>query len=86
MNGRKGKDAKRQHMQSPPPAVANALAQQGADADSDADVQRHNTERHPLGAIVARERDKNLVPPEVGERVDNDSQNMYSKKDRAEQR
>ena len=86
MNGREGKDAQRQHMQPSPPAVANVLAQQSADADSDTKVQADNTERHPLRAIMAGERNKYLVQPKVRERIDNDSQDMHSEEDRAEQR
>ena len=86
MNSREGKDAQRQHMQPSPPAVANMLAQQSADADSDTEVQADNTERHPLRAIMTGERNKYLVQSEVGERIGNDSQDMHSEKDRAEQR
>src|SRR5260370_31614525 len=52
MKSREGKDAEGQHMQPSPPAVANALAQQGTDADSDAHVQSDDAKRHPLRAIV----------------------------------
>ena len=86
VNRRERKDAQRQHMQTPPPSIANALAQEGTDADSDTEVQADNTERHPLRSIMAGERDEDLIPPEVGERIDNSSQDMHSEKDRAEQR
>src|SRR6266566_1936947 len=86
VNRREGKNAQSQHVQPPPPLVTDALAQQGADADSNAEVQRDNTERHPYGAIMAGEWNKYLVPPEVGEGIDPDGQDMHSEKDRAEQR
>ena len=85
VNRRERKNAQRQHVQPPPPLVANALAQQGTDANSDPKVQADNTERHPLGAIMTGERNKYLVQPEVGEWIGNDSQDMHSEKDRAEQ-
>ena len=86
MKSREGKDAERQHMQPSPPTVANALAQQGADADSDPQVQPDNTERHPLRAIVTGKRDEDFLPPEVGEWIYPDGQDMHSEKDRTEQR
>ena len=38
MSGGEGIDAQRQDMEAPPPGVANARAQPGADADGDAQV------------------------------------------------
>src|SRR6266568_5511395 len=42
MSGGEGINAQRQHMEAPPPSVANARAQPGTDADGDAQVQCHN--------------------------------------------
>src|SRR5947209_19648657 len=53
---RQRKDAQRQHMQSPPPAVADVWAQPGADTDGDPTAKGDAAERHPLRAIMARER------------------------------
>src|SRR6266487_3051485 len=86
VNCRKRKNAQGQHVQPAPPLVTDALAQQGADADGNAEVQRDHTERHPYGAIMTGERNKYLVPPKVGEGIDPDGQDMHSEKDRAEQR
>src|SRR5260370_22516176 len=85
VNRRERKDAQRQHVQPPPPLVANALAQQGTDANSNPKVQADNTERHPLAAIMTGERNKYLLQPEVGEWIANASQDMHSEKNRAEQ-
>ncbi len=86
VNGRERKDAQRQHMQPPPPLVADVWAQPGADADGRPEVQRDDAERHPLWTIMARERNEDLVPPEVGERIYPHGQDMHDQKDRAEQR
>jgi len=85
VNRRERKDTQRQHMQPPPPFVADVWAQPGADADGDAEVQPDDPERHPLRAIVARERNEDLVPAEVGEGINPRGQDMHHEKNRAEQ-
>ena len=85
MNSCQSEDAQRQHMQPPPPFVANVLAQQGADADGDAEVQADDAERHPLRAIVARKRDEYFVQAEVSEGIDKNGQHMHAQENCAEQ-
>src|SRR2546425_8684280 len=86
MNGRERKDAQRQYMQPPPPGIANARAQPGADADGDAQVQRYNPESHPYWPVGTGERDEDFAPSKVGEGIYPDRQDMHNDKDRAEQR
>jgi len=86
MEGRERKDAKCQHMYPPPPGVANARAQPGADADSDPEVQSYYAECHPFRTIMTCKWNEDFVPSEVGERIYPHRQDMYDEKDCAQQR
>src|SRR5438477_4297016 len=74
---RERKDAQRQHMQPPPPLVADVWAQPAADADGDAEIQPDDSEGHPLWTIMARERNEDLVPAEVGVWINPRGQDMH---------
>src|SRR5579875_626783 len=85
VDGGEGEDEQREHVQFPPQLVADARTQPGADADSDAEVESDDTERHPEGTICAQERDEDFLPAETGERVNPDGQDMHDNEDGAEQ-
>ena len=84
VNSRERKDAQCQHMQTPPQLVADVRAQQGTDANGDAQIQSNDAERHPCWTISAREWNEDLVQTKVGEWIYQDGQDMHYKKDRAE--
>ena len=86
MNGDEDIDAQRQNMQTPPPGVANAGAQPGADADGNAKVQCDDAKSHPFGTIMACKGNEYLVPTETSEWVYPHRQHMHNHEDRAEQR
>ena len=83
VNSRERKDAQCQHMQTPPQLVANVWAQQGTDANGDAQIQSNDAERHPYWTISAREWNEDLVQTKVGEWIYPDGQDMHHEKDRA---
>src|SRR5213082_2091450 len=61
---RQREDAQGQHVELSPQLVADVWAQPGADTDGDPKVKGDDAERHPLRAIMARERNEYLVPAE----------------------
>ena len=86
MYSRQREDAQGQHVELSPQLVADVWAQPGADTDGDPKVKGDDAERHPLRAIMARERNEYLVPAEAGEGINPHGQHMHHQKDGAKQR
>lgn len=86
MNSCQGIDEQGEDVESAPPGIADVRAQPGTEPDGNAKVQRHNTESHPYWPVRADERDEDLAPAKMGERINPDSQDMHDEKDHAEQR